>query len=562
MSKKRILIHGEASYASSGFGKMTKNFAQRLYNSGKYVVATLENFGHHSQVNRQEIPWRVYSVLPDPDEVQEYESMWENKFGAWRLNEVLLDFKPDYCFGFLDWWMSTALFNSPLRRFYKLGHIACLDSQPLKQDWLSMLEEADDIFAYTDWALDVIKSQSTSPNIRTTAAPGADFNIFKPHPNRKELREAAGLESDLLIMGMIARNQKRKLFPDLFASFRMFLDKYGKTHKELTDKCRLFLHSSYPDLGHDIPYLIKEFGLSNRVLASYLCRNCKKVTISYFRDARATCPHCRQGACVMPRVDNGVTESALSDIINLLDVYVQVCTNEGAGLPQIEAAACSTYIMATDYSGTHDIVTKTDGTPLRVSQLFKEVETQAYKAVPDNEYAADKFFEFFSLSEKERKDRGFNARMGAIKNYSYDKTTKILMEHIDKVDLDPNRWNEPPRLFQSNLQVPQFGSVYDFVEWAIRDVLGRPELINSPFHKRASRELTTGFRYSGSGTNIHMPDNSMVSGLHVPHEINPQQFLNELAEMRKEINHWELCRVGQIPVPKRNYILQAGGSLE
>lgn len=557
MTKKRILFHGEASYAASGFGKMTYNFMKRFYESGKYEVAELANFGHYNQVDRTKTPWRFYSVLPDEGEAQEFDSCWDNKFGKWRFDEVVLDFKPDYVICIADYWMVTSAFNSPLRKYYKLGYISCVDSSPIKQDWLSMMEEADDLFGYTDWGLDVIRDQSNIGNVRCATPPGADFNIFKPSPNKAELRASAGLEPELLIAGMIARNQKRKLFPDLFASFRMFLDKYSKIDKELTDRCRLYIHTSFPDMGYDIPRLINRYGLSNRVLCTYLCRHCKKTNVSYFRDARTVCNNCRQGACVMPRVDSGVSENTLSEIMNLFDVYIQVCTNEGLGMPQVESAACSTYIMATDYSATSDVVEKTGGRPLRVTQLFSEVETQADKAVPDNEYAADCFYEFFSLPEKDRKNLGFKARMGAIKHYNYDKSAKLLLEQIDKVDLDPARWSEPAKVFEPVLNIPQMSSVYDFVGWAIVNILNMPEKVNSPFHKKMSRELTTTFRYSGNGTNFYVPDNSVLVGINSPQDFNPNIFIGELVELRKQMNYWEQRRTGQIQVPRRPYLDKA-----
>lgn len=554
--KKRILICGEAHYAAAGFAKMSKEFCSRLHNAG-YEVAELSNGGHTNQVDRNVCKWNFYGVLPDPFEQKEYDSNFHNIWGAWRFEEVVLDFKPDYVFTYLDHWNCSHIFNSPLRRFFKLGYLACIDSEPVKLDWLNQMEDADDVFHYTDWASEVANNQYHGLNNRGSLSPGADFSIYKVHPDRKKHREMAGLDPNWLIAGMIARNQKRKLFPDLFAGFRAMIDKYGKSHKELIDRAKLYIHTSQPDQGYHIPYLIKEYGLANRVLFSYICRSCKNVFVSHFRGERTVCLKCRQPAAFSPRVEFGVPEDTLSDIINLFDVYLQICTNEGMGLPQIEAAACGIPVMSTNYSAPEDILKKLNGYPLNVLQLFKEVETQAYKAVPDNNDMADKLFEFFSLPEVERKKRGLQSKLGALKHYNYDKNIKKLMQCIDDTNLASDRWNSPSQLFVPNTQLPEFRTGYDLVGWCISNILGRKELINSAFHKKLVNYMNSGYRYNGSGTNFYNNDCSIIGLRQSIEDINIEKLVNEMVSIRNNWNHWELRRTGQLQVPRKPYLDRA-----
>jgi glycosyltransferase involved in cell wall biosynthesis len=555
-NKPRVLVCGEAHYASAGFAKMTREFCSKLHNAG-YPTAELANAGHTDQVDRNFCKWHFYGVLPDKFEEQEFNSNAQNIWGFYRLEETILDFRPDYIFTFLDHWNCTHIFNSPLRRFFKLGFLSCIDSEPVKLDWLNQIESADDVYGYTDWALDVANQQSNAINDRGFMAPGADFSVYKPHPDRKKHREQSGIDPNWLIAGMVARNQKRKLFPDLFAGFRLFLDKYGKSHKELTDRAKLYIHTSMPDAGYDIPYLIKEYGLCNRILTTYICRQCKHPFVSHFRDVRTSCIYCKSPAAFMPRVEFGVAENVLSDIINLFDVYLQVCTNEGLGIPQLEAGACSIPVMSTDYSATSDVVKKLNGYPLKVASLFKEVETQGYKAVPDNESMADRLFEFFSLPELERKKKGLQTRLATLKYFNYDKAIKRLMENIDKVDLDPNRWNEPPQVVQIPTAIPNFNSIYDLTSWCIINILGRPELINHMFHKRLVHDLNRVYRHNGSGTNLYFNENTVYNPRDMISNFTIEQMVNELSSLRQSWNSWELRRTGQIQVPRKPYLDRA-----
>ena len=81
--------------------------------------------------------------------------------------------------------------------------------------------------------------------------------------------------------------------------------------------------------------------------------------------------------------------------MNCFDVYVQYANSEGFGLPQVEAAACGVPVMGTDYSAMESVLRKLGGTPIRPAALYKELETGCYRAVPNNELAAEKFHEFF-----------------------------------------------------------------------------------------------------------------------------------------------------------------------
>ena len=56
-----------------------------------------------------------------------------------------------------------------------------------------------------------------------------------------------GINPEWKVIGTVMRNQRRKLFPELFEAF-------GKYLKKTQDKnTYLYCHTSYPDNGWDLP---------------------------------------------------------------------------------------------------------------------------------------------------------------------------------------------------------------------------------------------------------------------------------------------------------------------
>ena len=100
------------------------------------------------------------------------------------------------------------------------------------------------------------------------------------------------------------------------------------------------------------------------------------------------------------------------------------CQCEGFGVPLAEVAGCGVSAMAVDYSAMSDVVRKTNGIPLKVKTFFREMETQAYRAYPDNKYAAEQIYKFLMLPKSVRKHRGYQARKGAEKYNKWDNTAK------------------------------------------------------------------------------------------------------------------------------------------
>lgn len=558
MNKKRILFTSEASYLNSGFSKYNRELLKRIFATNKYELAEFAQYGSFEDPRSKDIPWIFYGNLPeggDEESNRLYNSNHHNQFGVWRLDEVILDFKPDIVVDLRDLWQSSCIFNSPLRRFYKIGYIACVDSVPIRNEWLAEINDADGIFGYTDWTLDVIKEHTKLANCITATPPGADFDVFKPVLDKKEHKIKSGLDPDSIIFGMLSRNQKRKLYPDLFKSFRMALDKLNDINPTIADKTLLYVQTSAPDFGWNIGYLVHEFNLSRKVVFTYICQQCKQTFVSFFQDTRTFCPKCNNYSAQMPNVGLGVSETVLAEIYNLMDCYIQYASNEGYGMAQAECAACAVPLMACDHTAMSDIVRKTGGVPIRLNATYKEVETGAYKCVPDNDHLAEEIVKFAQLSASERKKKGDEARRGTLKHFDYQKSAQRLMDWFDSVEVDQNRWNAPPNLNVPNLDLSGVRQE-EFIDWAIANVLGEPERLGSHFAAMLNNQFSMGYKET-SGTNYHVIDESCFGNRSGVQMTNPEQILNDLKGLAERRLYWEKRRVGMEKVPTPRFIQEA-----
>lgn len=541
MTKKRILYCGEASYVKSGYGAYSRELLGRLHATGKYEIAELAAFGLVNQLDDDCIKWKYYANAIDKGDPrqQDYNSHHQNASGAWRFERVLLDFKPDIVITWRDPWVDSFIIESPLRDYFNFVWMPTADSIPLKQEFIEYYANADVLLAYSDWSLAEMKKVGLKNAFKS--APPCPAPEMVPNMERAKLRQSVGLQANDVIVGTVMRNQKRKLFPDLMAAFRKYLDKCAVEDRELGERSYLYLHTSYPDNAcWDIPMLIKEHNLCHKVLMTYKCKNCNDSFVAFFQDARTVCPHCNCTTAVFPNVGNGITEAELAQIYNLFDVYVQYSTNEGFGIPLIEAAACGIPVMGVDYSAPEDIVRKLNGTPLKVERLYFENETHAYRALPDNQFLADKLFEFFSLPQQLRVTHGFQAYQGIQTNYTWDKTQKVWEDAFDSLNLPKRSWSAPPRDCKPKNVVPpnENCSNYEFVAWVYTNLLQRPDLINTYAFSNIVHDLNYGVTPNGSR---YQPFHRNVLMSSVAQKIANQDF-------------WEQARVGNVKLQSEDYI--------
>lgn len=431
MQKRKVLLVSEASYLNSGYSNYGFQIMKRLYDTKDFDLAEISCHGSDSRSD--EIPWKSY-VVPKKS----------NIFGEDILNDVLIDFKPDIVWSFRDPWVDEFIGDSVLRNNFKWVYMPTVDALPLDVDWVDTISRADHVLTYSDWAAEELANLYPSINILGSASPGFDTN-FKPVEDKIKFKKQHGINEESLIIGSVMRNQKRKLIPDLLDAFSEFLD---KAPKEISEKCFLYLHTTYPDVGWNIPRLIAERPkISNKVLFSYNCNNCFKLSISSFCGAIIQCNNCKQVNCTFPRVSKGSKRDDMVMVYNLMDLYVQYSCAEGFGMPLVEAASCGVPVCAVDYSAMTDIVKKLEGYPIKVQRYTYEVETNRKFALPDNSSFSDICIDFFKKPYPIRKAISKKTRDLVVKNYTYEKTFDKIKNIFYSIEQE-NKWDLPPKFVE------------------------------------------------------------------------------------------------------------------
>ena len=162
-------------------------------------------------------------------------------------------------------------------------------------------------------------------------------------------------------------------------------------------------------------------------------------------------------------------------------------------MPQVEAAACGVPVAATDYSAMHDVLRFTKGYPIPVKTFFREIETNAERAYPDNDILASTLTNFFSRSPTERMQESISVRKATLERYNWDKTAKVWENYIDTytpVGLQ-GQWEVPPVMHNVPESIPENMSNEDFIKWLFNEVLHAPEKL----HQQEGTKLYRDFQF-------------------------------------------------------------------
>jgi glycosyltransferase involved in cell wall biosynthesis len=540
--KKRILWVGEASFISTGYATYAREVLSRLHATGKYDIFELGCYGPWGDERASSLPWPYMTAMPRPgddQDQQQYTAHPINQFGEWRFEEACLRHKPDCVLDIRDWWMVEFQERSPFRPFYHWAIMPTVDAAPQDEQWISTFTNADAVFTYTDWAQEVLRQQGRDKiKLKCPAPPGADTQVLAPVMDRRAHRRAIGVDEDCLIVGTVMRNQRRKLYPDLIQAFAKFLK---TAPAELARKTYLYMHTSWPDIGWDIPRLLAEEGVGHRCLFTYVCSHCQASFPSFFADAKAVCRNCGQHQAAFPNSNAGISREGLASVINLFDVYVQYANSEGFGMPLVEAASCGVPVMAVDYSAMSDVVRKLQGIPINVQRYYRESETHCWRALPDNDHFVAELTYFLGLPSAVRQANGMQARQAVLRHYTYERTASIWETHLDGLEVRDDLWSAPARIHTPVTAVPANLSNDALVQWGIIHVAGRPELLHSYMALRMVRDLNWGATLPQMG-GLYFNEASTLGTQARFQPFTRDQALQELLKLCEQKNYWETRR--------------------
>lgn len=495
--KKRLFIANDASFLGSGYGVYGKELLARLHNSDKYEVAEL---GCYSTVNNTEIkniPWKFYpnAVNSDDKRIEQYKNNQANQFGAWRFNRCLIDFKPHIVFDIRDYWMYSYQETSPFKKHFHWIVMPTVDSAPQRPEWLYTFTNADIVVPYTKWAQKVL-IESCGPHINLfpkIANAGINPNEFFPLKNKTQ-HKIQYFGDNKNVVGVVMRNQKRKLFADLFEVYRKYLDKLKSESKiDIYNQSLLYMHTSYPeDSGWDFPTLLLEYNLLDKVYFSYVCRKCKHFFPSKFQNSLVRCDNCKENSATFCSVSNPASTEQLNSIYNFFDIFLQYAICEGFGMPQVEAASCGVPIASLNYSAMTEIAENLGGIKIPIQKLFREMETNANRAYPDNDFTVDLLYKYFvQMSRDFKKQWSEETRKRCLSIYTWDNVYKVWDECFDNIDInDKASWEAPlSSTSHESIKVPPHLNPRDFIEYICYNVINEPNLMKTAFLQTLIKDM-------------------------------------------------------------------------
>jgi hypothetical protein len=169
-----------------------------------------------------------------------------------------------------------------------------------------------------------------------------------------------------------------------------------------------------------------------------------------------------------------VSESELNNIYNLFDVYIQYAICEGFGIPVVEAASCGLPIITINNEAMGEVGRNVGASLVEIQRSFREQETNAIRAYPNNQQLYDILNEYINMSNKSINSIGKISRKKCLDHYSWDKTAAIFEKIFDNIDISKKTaWDSKIRETNPKYIINSKSShrevIYDIVDNVIKE---------------------------------------------------------------------------------------------
>jgi glycosyltransferase involved in cell wall biosynthesis len=221
---------------------------------------------------------------------------------------------------------------------------------------------------------------------------GIDTDAYQPH-DRRSVREQVGLEEDAFLVGMVAANKgrpSRKSFSQAFQAFRKFAEKH--------DNAYLYLHTMVnPGMsqGENIPALLDALDIpQSRVLIADQYRV----------------------------LFDPYSHESMAKIYSAMDVLLNPAMGEGFGITVLEAQACGTPAIVTEFSAMKEVCAA--GWHVKWDPYW--TGQNSWMATPDVDDIVSALEECHDLPDRQRQQLADVGRRHALE-YSLP---RVLKEHM------------------------------------------------------------------------------------------------------------------------------------
>jgi glycosyltransferase involved in cell wall biosynthesis len=329
------ILNGAVSFASNspgmptGYGQQGKLLLSRMVRHG-LKVAALSNYGvegANTSMKLQDVEIPVYARG-----LSQYST---DVMPIWAKDHA--DKYPDLkhvLFTLYDVWVYNQMkYDGPIVSWVPLDHITL---PPGVQEFV-MKDNVTPITMAPHG-----KEQLDAMGIENVYIPhGVDTKVYKPThtmPDGQDVREFMGIPKDAFLVGMVAANKAngqihRKAYAENLLAFALHLKKHPDSY--------LYIHTE-PSRGYggfDLSVLLKMVGIP------------KENVLLPDRFMLMT----------------GYPEKAMAAFYTAFDVLLSTSYGEGFGIPTVEAQACGTRVITSNFAASKDLASedswKVDGQP-------------------------------------------------------------------------------------------------------------------------------------------------------------------------------------------------------
>lgn len=382
--KLRILVSTNAMWAQSGYAQQAYDLLPRIKNEG-YPLAAVNFYGQEGGTFELD-GIMCYPKLADA-------------WGADALVDHSTDYKADVSFTLQDIWVLNPELLKKVKRWIP---IVPIDHEPAPVSILSRLRLAYRIVTYSQFGYNELKRNG----FHSTYIPHTvDTTIFKKG-DKQAIRKRMNIPQDYFMFGMVAANKDnppRK-------SFQEVMDAFAKFHKN-HPKSGIYFHVMLDQQGG---FPIKEY--------------------AKFLGIQEFIYHLQPYEQFLK-----VKRDKMHEVYSLMDCLLSPSTNEGFGVPIIEAQACEVPAIVNDFTSMPELII--DGvTGYKTKVLHKRfTPLLSYTAYPDTNSLFDKMVQVYKA---DREKMGFKARQHIIKNYDTETVFKekwipFLAKLEDEIYTDP-----------------------------------------------------------------------------------------------------------------------------